>query len=158
MFGFIHRLLIEHEDEESGTYGEPKNQLIYFKLCIPYKEIGVYKASKSYVIRADTEGYVFRALDELRRRENIMPDPARHKPFILSGIQTGLVKTHKKWLVIALASYISSIGGNISAYHYMTEVDKQLEYLDNVLKELRKDYHSLISVEKLFGFGKWKLF
>ncbi len=141
MFGFIHRLFIEHSDDK-------ENPLVYLQLCMPYDQTGIYKAGKSYMIRSKTKNGCLSKIQELRRLENIIIDPNNPKPYSISyGSYT--VKEHKKWYADALSRYVQSLTELDESFYYITDADKKILYLTVKLSQLRPDYKSLLSTQFL---------
>ena len=143
MFGFIHRLYIEHLDDD-------KNPLIYLQLCVLYRQTGVYKAGKSYMIRSKTKTGCLSKFQELRCLENIIPNPNDPTPFTISyGSYT--IKQHKQWQSDALSRYVHTLTKLDDAFYYITDLDKRISYLEDKLLQLRPDLSSiLLSTEVLF--------
>lgn len=141
MFGFIHRLYIEHLDDD-------KNPLIYLQLCVPYRETGVFKAGKSYMIRSKTKTSCLSKFQELRRLENIIPNPNDPNPFTIAyGSYT--IKEHKKWYSDALSKYVHTLTKLDDAFYYITDLDKKISYLEDKLHQLRPDWRSILSTQVL---------
>lgn len=141
MFGFIHRLFIEHSDDK-------EDPLVYLQLCVPFDQTGIYKAGKSYMIRSRTKNGCFSKIQEIRRSENIIIDLNNPKPYSISyGSYT--IKEHKKWYADALSRYVQSLTEMDQSFHYITDVDKKISYLTVKLSQLHPNYKSLLSVQFL---------
>ncbi len=141
MFGFIHRLLIQHSDDK-------QNPLVYLQLCMPYDQTGIYKAGKSYMIRSRTKNGCFSKIQEITRLENIIIDPNDPNPYSISyGSYT--VNEHKKWYADALGRYVQSLTELDESFYYITDLDKKILYLTVKLSHLQPDYKSLLTVQFL---------
>lgn len=141
MFGFIHRLFIEHSDDK-------ENPLVYLQLCMPYHETGIFKAGKSYMIRSRTKTGCLSQIQDLSRLEKITIDLNNPKPYSVSyGSYT--ISMHKKIYSEALGWYVQSITKLDNAFYYITDSDKRISYLIDKLSQLRPDYKSLLSVRVL---------
>jgi len=141
MFGFIHRLYISHPDDE-------KNPLVYLQLCVPYKETGVFKSGKSYMIRSKTKPGCASKYYELKRLENAVPDLKNPNPYSVAyGSYT--IGMHKQIYSDALTWYVQSITGLDDAFYYITDVDKKISYLEDKLRQLKPE-QSILSCQVLF--------
>jgi hypothetical protein len=142
MFGFIHRLCVIHSEDE-------KNDLTWLQLCFHYSELGVFKAGKSYMIRDATKRGCISKLQQLCLSEKIIPNINNPAPYSITyGHYTkGLLK---KDFCRHLSIYVSSLAKPDDARYYITDVDKEIEYLTLKLSQLRPDYKSSLPAKLLF--------
>ena len=143
MFGFVHRLHVEHIDDN-------ENPLIYLKLCFPYAKTGIFKAGKSYMIRSKTESVCYSKFNELRCLENLIPDLSDPKPFNIT-YGSYLMEGHKEIYSLALSHYISTLTKLDRAFYYITDIDKQIIYLEDRLCQLKPDWRAILWSQTVYG-------
>ena len=142
MLGFIHRLYIEHLNDD-------ENPLIYLKLCFPYRDTGIFKAGNSYVIRTRTKSRCFSEFEKLRRLKKIIPNPTDPNPFRID-YGTYMIREYKKMYSEALFRYVCSLTELGDAFRYIENVNKEISYLEYKIRELRPDWRSILSTEVIF--------
>ena len=138
MFGFIHRLYIEHSDDQN-------NPLIYLQLSRFYDWTGIFMAGQSYMLRSKTRNECMKMMCELTLLEKKLPDLAKPEPWhVQLGCYT--IRSHKEMYITALGRYIYSLTQRMDeASHYITDLDKQLSYYTDKLSQLNPHYEKLFT-------------
>lgn len=147
MLGFIHRYYVEHNDDK-------EDPLVCLQLHCLYDQIGVFKSGKSYVIRSNTKSGGWSQFEKVINLEKNLHDPPSYK--ITHGVYTR--KQHKEYYTDALGAYINTLTKLDDAYYFITDADKRMTYLEDRLRQLRRDWKSILSCLYLMPGGEFVTF
>jgi len=143
MFGMVHRIGVIYEHEENLT-------LVYLRLFSSLGEIGVFKASRSYIIKEKTNNSAESLLTKLQEllEEKYMGSEYQTMPFeLFSGSYP--FWQYKEFYADALASYLFTLIKRDDAYAFITKTSKKIEYLHKKLNEVRPNFRASLYPEKI---------
>ena len=143
MFGMVHRIGIIYEHEENLT-------LVYLRLFSSFDEIGVFKASRSYMIKEKSKNSAESLLTRLEEllEEKYTYSEYQTMPFeLFSGSYP--FWQYKEFYADALASYLFTLIEPDDAYAFITKNSKKIEYLHKKIDRIRPNFRASLYPEKI---------
>lgn len=143
MFGMIHRIGIMYEHEENLA-------LVYLRLFSSLDEIGIFKASRSYIIKEKSRRSAESLLTKLEEflEEKYASSEYQTMPFkLFSGSYP--FWQYKEFYADALASYLFTLIERDDAYAFITKTSKKIEYLHKKLNQIRPNFRASLYPEKI---------
>jgi hypothetical protein len=143
MFGMIHRIGILYKHEENRT-------LTYLRLFSSFDEIGIFKASRSYIIkeksRRSAESLLAKLQDFLEKEYAHMD--YQTMPFeLFSGAYP--FWQYKEFYADVLADYLFTLIARDEAFDFITKTSKKIEYLHKKIDKVRPNFRKSLYPEKI---------
>jgi hypothetical protein len=143
VFGMIHRIGILYEHEENRP-------LTYLRLFSSLHEIGVFKASKSYIIKEKSRRSAESSLAKLQAflEEEYAYTDYQTMPFeLFSGAYP--FWQYKEFYADVLADYLFTLIARDEAYDFITKTSKKIEYLQKKIDQVRPNFRKSLYPEKI---------
>lgn len=139
----IHRIGILYEHEENRT-------LTYLRLFSSLDEIGIFKASRSYIIKGKSRRSAESLLAKL---QEFLEKEYAHKdyqamPFeLFSGAYP--FWQYKEFYADVLADYLFTLIARDEGYDFITKTSKKIEYLHKKIDKARPNFRESLYPEKI---------